>query len=87
MGGVKINGGSEIIVKFNKCGRGVKINRGGQNLKIFINIGNEWKKRQKCLILMLDLKLSEKKHITKKTPHNSKLKKKYCINKKTNLTT
>ena len=80
-------GGQRSLLNLINVGGGVKINRGGQNLKIFINIGNEWKKRQKCLILMLDLKLSEKKHITKKTPHNSKLKKKYCINKKTNLTT
>ena len=33
--------------------------KGGRNLKISINIGNEWKKRLKCLILMLNLKVSK----------------------------
>ena len=34
---------------------------GGQDFKIFVNIGNEWKKRHNCLILMLNLKVSKKK--------------------------
>ena len=34
----------------------VKINGGDQ--KKFVNIGNEWKKRHKYLILMLNLKVS-----------------------------
>ena len=32
---------------------------GGQNFKISVNVGNEWKKRHKCLILMLNLKVSK----------------------------
>ena len=32
---------------------------GGQNFKISVNIGNEWKRRHKCLILMLNLKVSK----------------------------
>ena len=43
---------------------GVKINKGGGgegrwNFKKPVNIGNEWKKRRKCLILMLDLKVTK----------------------------
>ena len=36
-----------------------KRRRGGQNFKTSVNIGNEWKKRHKCLILMLNLKVSK----------------------------
>ena len=32
---------------------------GGQNIKISVNIGNEPKKGHKCLILMLNLKVSK----------------------------
>ena len=32
---------------------------GGWNFKKSVNIGNEWKKRHKCLILMLNLKVSK----------------------------
>ena len=32
---------------------------GGQNFKKSVNLGNEWKKLHKCLILMLKIKLSE----------------------------
>ena len=49
--GVKINGGLEIFVKFNK--------QGGRNFKKSVNIGNERKKRHKCLILILNLKVSK----------------------------
>ena len=42
VGGVKINGGSEIFVEFNK--RGCQNKRGFRDFKIFVNIGNEWKK-------------------------------------------
>ena len=31
----------------------------GWNFKKSVNIGNEWKKRHKCLILMLKLKVSK----------------------------
>ena len=33
--------------------------QGGQNFKKFVNISSEWKKRHKCLILMLKLKVSK----------------------------
>ena len=33
---------------------------GGRNFKKFVNIGNEWKKRHKCLVLMLNLKVSKR---------------------------
>ena len=33
--------------------------RGERNFKISVNISNEWKKRHKCLILMLNLKVSK----------------------------
>ena len=51
----------EIFVKIKRAGGwgGVKINGGGRNFKISINIGNEWKKRHECLILMLNLKISK----------------------------
>ena len=56
-------GGLEIFVKFSKWGEGVggqnKQGRGGWNLKISVNIGNEWKKKHKYLILMLNLKESK----------------------------
>ena len=32
---------------------------GGRNFKVSVNIGNEWKKRHKCLILMINLKVSK----------------------------
>ena len=32
---------------------------GGQNFKISVNTGNEWKKKPKCLILMISLKVSQ----------------------------
>ena len=48
-----MGGGSEIFVKFNK--------REGRNFKKSVNIGNEWKKRRKCLILMLNLKVNKQK--------------------------
>ena len=31
----------------------------GRNFKKFVNIGNEWKKRHECLILMLNLTVSK----------------------------
>ena len=49
---IKINGGSEIFVEFNK--RESQNKRGVRNFKISINIGNEWKKKHKCLILILE---------------------------------
>ena len=55
--GVKINRRWEIFVKFNK--RRIKINGGGRNFKISVNIRNESKKRHKWLILMLSLKVSK----------------------------
>ena len=54
MGGI---GGSEIFVKFSK--RGSKQKGWGRNFKISVNIGNEWKKRYKRLILMLNYKISK----------------------------
>ena len=36
---------------------------GGQNFKISVNIGNEWKKRHEYLILMLNLKVSNKQEV------------------------
>ena len=54
---VKINGGSETFVKLNK--RGGQNKRRCRNFKISVNIGNEWKKGHKCLILMLNLKVSK----------------------------
>ena len=43
-------------------GRGVKINgvRGVLEFQKFVNIGNEWKKRHQCLILMLNLRVSKR---------------------------
>ena len=35
------------------------INGGGRNFKISVNVGNEWKKRHRCLILMLNLRVSK----------------------------
>ena len=58
-GGVKINGGSETFVKFNERG-GQNKREVGRNFKKSVNIGNKWKKRHKCLILMLNLKVSKK---------------------------
>ena len=54
---------------------------GGGDLKISVNIGDEWKKRHKCLILMLNLKVSKQtrndgnknKVIIKSVKHISKL--------------
>ena len=46
-----MNGGLEIFVEFNK--------RGGRNFKVSVNIGNERKKRHKCLILILNLKVNK----------------------------
>ena len=40
-------------------GGGGQNKRVGRNFKISVNISNEWKKRHKCLILMLDLKVSK----------------------------
>ena len=40
-------------------GWGYQNKRGCRNFKISVNFGNEWKKRYKCLILMLDLKVSK----------------------------
>ena len=45
--------GLEIFVKLNKQGKGVR------HSNIFVNVGNERKKRHKCLILMLNLKVSK----------------------------
>ena len=56
-GGVRIKWGSEIFVKFSK--RGAQNKWGFRNFKESVNIGNEWKKRHKCLILMLKLKVSK----------------------------
>ena len=39
-------------------GGGVKI-KVGQNFKKSVNIGNQWKKKHKCLILMLNVKVSK----------------------------
>ena len=76
-------GGSETSVKFNKQERGgVKMNSGGgQNFKKSVNIGNERKKLHKCLILMLNLKVSKQtrndgnknKVIIKSVKHINKL--------------
>ena len=46
-----MNGGLEIFVEFNK--------RGGRNFKVSVNIGNERKKRHKCLVLILNLKVNK----------------------------
>ena len=55
--------GSDISNKFNKWGGQSKQGGGGggaeSNFKKFLNIGNEWKKCHKCLILMLNLKVSK----------------------------
>ena len=40
-------------------GEGSKGTGGGPNFKKFVNSSNEWKKRHKCLILMLNLKVSK----------------------------
>ena len=53
-------GWSDIFLKFSKSG--VKINGGrggGGNFKKSFNIGHEWKKIYKCLILMLNFKISK----------------------------
>ena len=57
--GVKIKGKDRRFL-LNLINRGVKINGGGLNFRKSINIGNEWKKRHKCLILMLKLKISKR---------------------------
>ena len=44
----------------NLINEGFKINDGGRNFKKPVNIGNEQKKRQKYLMLMLNLKISKK---------------------------
>ena len=46
-----MNGRLEIFVEFNK--------RGGRNFKVSVNIGNERKKRHRCLILILNLKVNK----------------------------
>ena len=51
------DGGPEIFVKFNK--RGGSNKQGDWNFKKSVNIGNQWKKRHKCLILMLNFKVSK----------------------------
>ena len=43
----------------NLINGGFKINGGGQNFKKSVNIGNERKKRQTYLMLMLNLKVSK----------------------------
>ena len=48
-GRAKINGGGRGGGGFGSC----------QNFKVSVNIGNEWKKRHKCLILMLNIKVSK----------------------------
>ena len=53
--GVKINGEGERSL-LNLINGGVG-GRGG--FKISVNIGNGWKKRHKCLILVLSLKVSK----------------------------
>ena len=48
------------LINWGEAGGGAnKRRRGGQNFKTSVNIGNEWKKRHKCLILMLNLKVSK----------------------------
>ena len=42
---------------------GINLNGGGWNFKISINIVNEWKMWHKCLILMLNLKVSKQLRI------------------------
>ena len=56
-GEVKINWGLEIFIKSNKWGSQNK-QGGGQNFKISINISNI---SQKCLIFMLNLKVSKQR--------------------------
>ena len=58
---VKINGGVGGKRFFlNLIKGGVKINKGDRwNFRKLVNIGNEWKKRRKYLILMLDLKVTK----------------------------
>ena len=41
-------------------GRGVEINGGGLEFQKSVNIGYEWKKRHKCLTLMLNLRVSKR---------------------------
>ena len=41
---------SNIFAKFDK--------QGGRNLNKFVNIANEWKKRHKCLVMMLNIKVN-----------------------------
>ena len=55
-GGQNLRERSGIFVKFNK--QGVKVNgEEGRNFKISVDVGNVWKKRHKCLILMINLKV------------------------------
>ena len=49
-GGIKINKVSNIFAKFDK--------KGGRNLNKFVNIANKRKKRHKCLVLMLNIKVN-----------------------------
>ena len=51
--------GDKIFLKFNKRRGQNKQGEGRWNFKKPVNIGNEWKKRRKCLILMLDLKVTK----------------------------
>ena len=53
MGGEGEGGGVEFFFKIQLTGGG------GRNFKISVNIGHEWKKTHKCLILMLNLKVSK----------------------------
>ena len=57
--GIKIKRGGGWIFLLNLINGGFKINGGGQNFKKSVNIGNERKKRQTYLMLMLNLKVSK----------------------------
>ena len=53
-----LNGGWRFLL--NLINEGFKINGGGWNFQKSVNIGNEWKMRHKCLILMLNIKVSRR---------------------------
>ena len=52
--------GGGVVGVINLIKGGVKINvGGGWNFNKSVNIGNEWKNRHECLILVLNLKVSK----------------------------
>ena len=67
-------------------GGGSKGTGWGPNFKKFVNSSNEWKKRHKCLILMLNLKVSKQTRSFRILQKGTLQKSHVILNQKKNIT-